>query len=331
MTASLIKLETPSTLPAIRKQAKDYAGKGNKNTRRTYKAAWRDFRYYCEDQKVIPAPAAPIVVADYISCCAGGGLKVSTIAVRLAAISKFHKTNKLDDPTQDEIVASTLKEIKREHGMRPHEAAPILKKDLLKIAEWEVKTAARIRDKAILLVGWFGAFRRIELVKIKIEDVEFNDRGMAIVVPFSKTDQEGVGKKKHLPNLKNKSICPVTAMREWINVSGVTSGYVFRKIDRWGKIGKGKPGREGIFPHVVTTLVKDFVRSIGLDATKYSAHSLRAGFITQASLDGFDAIAIKNVSLHESLQTIAKYERSAGAKALEIITTMFDGENVAKL
>lgn len=325
MPNALVKsIESP--LDLVSATTRKFATKDKSdNTKRAYRSAFNDFTVYCTDKKKSYLPASPMTVADYISDLAElGNAKISTIKVRLAAISLAHTLNKYDDPTQDKIIGNTLDGISREKGLRQRQAAPLLKDHLLKIVADEPKRLVDLRNRTLLLVGWFGAFRRNELVNIKVGDLTFDDYGVKIEVPFSKTDQYGKGKEKHLPYLKkNKSICPILALKNWLSTSGITEGFVFRKIDRWGKLGKGKPGREHIYPHVINRIVKRAIANIGLSPKFFSAHSLRSGFITQACLDGYDAMAITEVSLHESLDTVVKYERSSGVKAREIIKGMF--------
>lgn len=325
MTNALVK-SVGSPLDLVSATTRKFAeNTKSKNTRRAYKSAFNDFTVYCVDRKKPYLPSSPATVADYISDLAEhANAKISTLKVRLAAISLAHKLHGYEDPTQDKIVGNVLSGISREKGLRQRQAAPILKVDLLKIVAEEPEKLVELRNRTILLVGWFGAFRRNELVNIKVNDLTFDDYGVKIMVPFSKTDQFGKGKKKHLPYLKkNKSICPVLALRKWLETSSIADGFIFRKINRWGKIGKGKPGREHIYPHVVSRIVKRAVTKIGFNPKNFSAHSLRAGFITQACLDGYDALAIIEVSLHETIETVVKYERSEGVKAREIIKGMF--------
>lgn len=323
---SLALIKHPGALIEVQKIseiAKRFAGSDqSNNTVRTYNIAIRDFACYCQGKNFSYLPATPVTVIEYISELAERcGAKVSTIRVRLSAISQIHKLYKYDDPTEDPIVSKVLGGIKREKGSRSNQREPLLREDLLKIVSESPRNLIAVRDRAMLLVGWAGAFRRSELVNIRVDDVKIYETKINIIIPFSKGDQYGKGEIKHIPALKNKFICPVAAMKRWLDESKIVEGFIFRKIDRWGKIGMN--AEKHIRHRIVTAIVKDAVAEIGLDASKYSSHSLRIGFITQASLDGYDAVAIKKVSLHKSLGMIARYDRSGEEKAHEVIKTAF--------
>lgn len=314
----LIRIDAPS-LPALPLDVQKLMDNAkSKNTRRNYLAAWQDFKDYCADHDLSYLPANPSDLVSYLDFCFKGGLKVSTLNIRLASISMAHRLNKLPDPTKDESVAMVMAGIKRTIGVRPKQKAALIRDGLEKIVSVIPDTLAGIRDKAILLTTWASASRRNEIAQLNIEDLKFTQQGVTLLIRWSKTDQEGVGEEKPIPYLTKESICPVRALRKWLADANITKGPVFRKIDRWGKVSKNR-----LHPQVIALLVKKYTSAIGLDSKEYSGHSLRAGLITQAALDEVDVLGIQKVTHHKSLDTLIKYERSAGVKARAVVKKIF--------
>lgn len=314
--SSLIKIQAQN-LPEIRKRVQDFADAAlSDNSKRTYRAAWKDFVFYCNANNIQPAPASPTDVENYLTFCAYGNLKVSTIEIRVDAISKFHAINKLPDPTKDESIKSLMKGIRRRLGVRPNQKKALIREDLRKIVLKFPDNLTGVRNKAIFLVTWICAFRRGEAMSFDFNDLSFYDWGVSALLKESKGDQERAGIEQAIPYINDETIiCPIRALKKWLADAKIESGPVFRKVDRWGKVSK-----ERLSSQVVALLVKDAIKSIGLNPAEYSAHSLRAGFITQASLDGEDILSIQKVTRQKSLNTILKYERSAGVKARAVMT-----------
>ena len=197
------------------------------NTRRAYRA---DLDHFLAWGGTIPA--TDVMVAEYLSVHAGQ-LAVSTLARRLAAISKGHAARGLPSPTCSSLIKSTLSGIKRTHGSSQRVAKPLLVEDLLRIMPTLGDGPKDLRDRALLLVGFAGGFRRSELVEIECGDLEWVRQGVVVHLRRSKTDQEGVGRKVGIPNARGRW-CPVEAVTAWLNVAGIEGGPVFRPVDRHG-------------------------------------------------------------------------------------------------
>lgn len=320
MTNALVKVTTPQSKaielvsPRVRKYAKSSRAK---NTVRAYKASWQDFYVYCVDRGIAPLPAHPADLADYLAWCADAKMKASTIAMRISAISNVHKISKYPDPTKDEGVVELMKGIRREIGTRSNQKEPLLLSGLEKIVKLLPDNLTGVRDKAILLTHWASAFRRNELMGLNVDDLKFTQHGVTILLRKSKTDQAGVGMEKAIPYLKNESMCPVRAIQAWLKQSGITDGPLFRKIDRHGKIWKTR-----LWDHYAANLIKSGVAKIGLDPKKYSGHSPRAGYVTEAVEKGIPALSIAAVT-GQTLQTVARYQRSAGTVARDAVKKAF--------
>jgi integrase len=199
--------------------------------------------------------------------------------------------------------------IRRKLGAKPHQKAPLTLADMRKLISTLAGDDLRaVRDRALLLVGYAGAFRRSELVALTRADVRFKQGEMVITLQRSKTDQEGAGSTKTIPSAEDPTICPVVAMRAWLNAAEVNSGHVFRAIDRWGHVRNGQmQGKE------VARIVKKACEAAGIDAGQFGGHSLRAGFITTAAEGGAQQWQIAEISGHKpGSKVLEQYIRTAG-------------------
>ena len=163
-----------------------------------------------------------------------------------------------------------------------------------------------IRDRALILIGFAGAFRRSELVEITMDDLEFNRDGLTIMLKYGKKDQESQGYKKGIPYGSNPETCPVRSLQDWLQVSNTTAGPLFRSINRHGKV-----GITALSDQSVSLIVKKLVKKAGLDERKYSGHSLRSGLITTAANRGVDERSIMKQSGHKSLTVMRGYIQDA--------------------
>lgn len=281
------------------------------NTVSAYESDLRDFATYCEDRAYTWLPASPETVAVYIAELASWGMKASTLQRRLVAISQIHKRAGLYSPTQDERVKETFKGIKRTMGSMQEGAAPILLGTLKMILrpldrENRQNSPAATRDRTILLLGLAGGFRRSEISALRVEDIRFVEEGMIALLRRSKTDQEGEGHKVAIPYGEHLETCPVRNLKQWIGLLKEDEGPLFCQIDRHGNLKDG-----GLTGQAITRMIKKRVQVAGLDPEPYSGHSLRAGFVTAASVGGAPDHKIMAQTDHRSLTTLFRYKRDA--------------------
>ncbi len=161
-----------------------------------------------------------------------------------------------------------------------------------------------VRDRAMVLLGFAGAFRRSELVALDVEDCTFGKDGLTITLRRSKTDQDGAGRKVGIPYGSNPDTCPVRTIQTWLEMAGIDSGPLFRSINRHGKVREGR--LSGID---VSRVVKKLARRAGLDPAKYGGHSLRAGHATSAAIAGATERSIMKQTGHRSVQMVRRYIR----------------------
>lgn len=248
------------------------------NTRTAYQADMRHFVRWGGS-----LPTSGDVILQYLRYHAGL-LNPRTLARRLTAIKNWHFYQGFADPTGHPAIQKTLAGIKNVHGKPRAKATPLTLETIAKMSALLMQSMRLIdcRNRALLLVGFFGAFRRSELTSIKWSDITYAPEGMEILVPRSKTDQVGEGQVCAIPKCDDTMLCPVTALAEWRKHSSSDAEYVFRRITAGGRV-----LNTAIQPHQVNVVVKSIAMACGLlDADSYSSHSLRRGFATEASRKG---------------------------------------------
>ena len=248
-------------------------------------------------------PAAPETIAAYLVAHADA-LCVATLTRRLAALAKVHRSRGMTNPTSTELVKSTLRGLKRMKGTTQRQAKPLVREDLF--LTLEATTGERlkdVRDRALLLMGFAGGFRRSELVGLNCADIELVRQGIIITLRRSKTDQNGAGRKIGVPYGRTRW-CPVAAFEAWMKGSGIIDGSVFRRIDRHSLI-----GQERLTGEAVSLIVKERLSRAGIDPSGYSGHSLRAGLATSAAQVGVSSWRIRQQTGHASDAMLARYIR----------------------
>lgn len=246
-------------------------------------------------------PTTPARLASYLAQNAEK-LSYATLCRRVVAIGRAHKIKQLDSPADSEIVKATLQGIRRTNGVAQRRVAPVLLRDVRNMVR-KLQGIRGARDKALLLMGFAGAFRRSELVAIRVEDIQLVAEGLVIRLRRGKTDQGGAGRDIAIPYMRG-SCCPVKAVVAWLEQSGITSGTLFRRVDRYGHIAGA-----GLTPQSVALIVKERAQAIGLDSQQLSGHSLRAGFVTSASKCGASSWKIRQQTGHQSDAGMQRYIR----------------------
>lgn len=310
-TARVITPETAAKLAVLRERAAGFVqGSVAANTAKAYRSDWRHFTTWAEGYGLESLPASPDTVALYFADIAETH-KPATITRRVAAIKANHEAAGYVSPTGAASVRKVLAGLRRSVGTAQRRAHALTVEDVQRIVR-ELAPAGTLgaRDRALVLVGLTGAFRRSELVGIQVEHVEFVTQGVLITLPRSKTDQEGAGVVKSIPYGEHPETCPVRALRAWLDVAGVTAGPIFRQVDRGGHV-----GGEALTAQVVGLIVKRYAKALGYDPRDYSAHSLRAGFATSAAAAGVASHDIRRQTGHKSEAMLAVYIREGNAFA----------------
>ena len=264
------------------------------NTLRAYYSDFKDFTIFCEKNGFSSIPTQPKIIALYITNLSKSS-KFSTLKRRIASISVIHKLKGHYLDTKHPIIMENLHGIKRTLGSRQKAKKPILINDLKLIIEAIHKE--KIRDKALILIGFAGGFRRSELVDIDYEDIEFVNEGVKILIKRSKTDQTGEGTIKAIPYFDNQEFCPVIALKDYIEYKksiNIKIGKIFEISDK-----------------SVALIIKRYANKAGLDSSKYAGHSLRSGFATTAAEFGAEERNIMAMTGHKTTQMVRRYIQEA--------------------
>jgi site-specific recombinase XerD len=263
------------------------------NTIRAYKSDFNNFVDFCKKNNFKALPADPKIVSFYITHLSSNS-KVSTLKRRLASISVIHKIKGHYIDIKHPLIIENLMGIQRKKGVFQKSKNPILINELKEIInvidKAEKKEDKNARDKALILIGFSGGFRRSELVNIDFEDLEFTKEGVKIFIKRSKTDQSGEGMIKAIPYFKEKDFCPVIFLKNWIEISNINKGFIFDISDK-----------------MVAILIKKYLSAAGFDSKKYSGHSLRSGFATVAADYGADEKSIMTMTGHKTTQMVRRY------------------------
>lgn len=273
-------------------------------TRRAYANDLNAFEGWL-GRSVSVAPAANHEVAEFIAAMTGQ-FKPATITRRLASISKAHRAMGLPSPTSSELVQAAMRGMRRQVGTAQRKAQPLLKEDLIDILDRLPDTLKALRDRALLLIGFAGGFRRSELVGLDVTDIEHVRQGIVVNLRRSKTDQEGRGRKIGIPFARGRH-CPVRALEAWVKASDFESGAIFRPVSRHGHIDLG----QRLSTEAVAIVVKEAVAKIGHDPEQFSGHSLRAGLVTSAAMAGIPLWKIRKTTGHTSNEMLGRYIRDA--------------------
>jgi site-specific recombinase XerD len=280
------------------------------STRRAYAADLADFQRFAIRHSLPFLPSTPETVVLYMADLASR-LTVSTIRRRMAAITSAHREAGYADspasPRRHYVVREVLAGIKRTLGTAQQGTAPLLTGDIRRIVAATPNNLLGLRDRALVLVGFSGAFRRSELASIlEVEDLAFTEGGLYIRLRRSKTDQEQQGRNVAVPLGEHPETCPVRALRSWLEAAVITSGPVFRSVDRHGHV-----SAHALSPRSIAKILKCGALRAGIDPTLIAGHSLRAGMVTQAALNGSKEREIARTTGHHSDDMVRRYVRVA--------------------
>lgn len=276
------------------------------STRRAYASDFRHFADFCATHSLPCLPSTPQVVAVYISDLAQQ-VTVATIRRRLAAITYAHREagypNSPASTRNHFLVREVLGGIVRTRGTAQHGADPLLSHEVKRIAAACPDSLLGIRDRALTLLGFSGAFRRSEIASVlEVRDLTFTEQGLSIRLPRSKTDQEQAGRIVAIGFGQYEESCPVMALRAWLDGAGIKSGPVFRAVDRHGRV-----AATALSERSIAKILKRAAARAGIDPENISGHSLRAGMATTAAIEGALEREIARTTGHKSDEMVRRY------------------------
>jgi integrase len=282
-----LKAEVLADVAELRSIAREAADASRApSTERAYAADWRYFSAFVSRVCREPLPADPETVALYVADLRRSGRRPSTIARKLSAIAVYHRSTGHPSPCEHDVVKAVVRGTRRALGVAQRQSTALTLDGLTRALELIPNNPRGLRDRALLLVGWAAALRRSELVAINVEDLRFEEEGLIIHIRRSKTDQESAGDHVAIVMGFEAKTCPVTSLRSWLGMSGITSGPVFRRVRRGGAL-----GAKALTGYAVALIAATRAADAGLKGD-FAGHSLRSGFATAAARAGSTERAI---------------------------------------
>ena len=279
------------------------------NTLRAYKSDFKDFEIFCSKHGFNSLPTKPKVVSLYLTDLSTRS-KISTLRRRLVSLGVVHRLKGHYLDTKHPVIIENLMGIRRKKGSIQKGKKPILINHLKQIInvidDQKIEKIKKLRNKTLLLVGFSGGFRRKELISIDYEDLDFVQEGVKITVRRSKTDQFGEGMIKGLPYFSNEKYCPVYTLKNWLILSKIKNGPIFRRFAKGSTL-----TRHRLTDQSVVLIIKDCLKLAGIENQNYSGHSLRSGFATVAAEAGADERSIMAMTGHKTTQMVRRYIKEA--------------------
>jgi site-specific recombinase XerD len=293
----------------------------SENTMRAYESDWNDFYDWCTFHKLNSLPAEAETIVNYINDLADHA-KANTVSRRLSAISENHIAAGFIEvnPTHSGMVKNAVDAIRREKGIMQKGKMPLLLEDLVEINKlFTQNDIVSIRDKALIFLGFSGAFRRSELVKILREDLTFTNDGLIVLIKHSKGDQLGEGNYLAIPYNQTTELCTVVAIKKWLNISEIKKGPLFRPFTKNKKLRNSQLSDKS-----VALFVKKYATLSGLDPSDFAGHSLRRGFATSAAQHGVDEHSIMQQTRHKSEKMVRRYIEQGNMFKNNALNKMFN-------
>ncbi|MDA9638106.1 site-specific integrase [Candidatus Pelagibacter sp.] len=280
------------------------------NTVRAYKSDFKDFGLFCAKNGFKSLPSEPRIVSLYLTYLTTKDSKISTLKRRVVSIGVIHRLKGYYLDMKHPSIIENIMGIKRRKGSIQKSKKPILinnLKQLINVIDEENKEdIKKLRDRSIILIGFSGGFRRNEIVSLDYEDLDFVEEGLKIQIRRSKTDQFGEGSVKALPYFDSSKYCPVISLKNWIEISKISTGPLFRRFVKGSKLSKNR-----LTDQTVALLIKQYLQLAGIDSKNYSGHSLRSGFATSAAESGAEERSIMDMTGHKSTEMVRRYIKEA--------------------
>ena len=280
------------------------------NTVRAYKSDFNDFGIFCAQNGFKSLPSNPKIVSLYLTHLSTKDAKISTLKRRLVSIGVIHKLKGHYLDTKHPSIIENIMGIKRRKGSFQKAKKPILINSLKLIInaidQQNKQEIKKFRDRSIILIGFSGGFRRNEIVSLNYDDLDFVPEGLKINIKRSKTDQFGEGFTKALPYFDSSQYCPVISLKNWLDISKITSGPVFRRFLKGSKLSENR-----LTDQTVAILIKEYLNLAGINSKNYSGHSLRSGFATSAAESGVEERNIMAMTGHKSTEMVRRYIKEA--------------------
>ena len=280
------------------------------NTVRAYKSDFKDFGLFCAQNGFNSLPSEPKIVSLYLTYLSTKEAKISTLKRRLVSIGVIHKLKGHYLDTKHPSIIENIMGIKRRKGSIQNGKKPLLISNLKLIInvidKQNKEEIKKLRDRTLILIGFSGGFRRNEIVALDYDDLDFVPEGLKISIRRSKTDQFGEGMIKALPYFDSSQYCPVVSLKDWITVSKINSGSLFRRFSKGSRLTENR-----LTDQTIALLIKEYLQLAGINNKNYSGHSLRSGFATSAAESGAEERSIMSMTGHKSTEMVRRYIKEA--------------------
>ena len=280
------------------------------NTIRAYKSDFKDFGLFCAQNGFNSLPSDPKIVSLYLTYLSTKEAKISTLKRRLVSIGVIHKLKGHYLDTKHPSIIENIMGIKRRKGSIQNRKKPLLISNLKLIIDvidkQNKEEIKKLRDRTLILIGFSGGFRRNEIVALDYDDLDFVPEGLKISIRRSKTDQFGEGMIKALPYFDSSQYCPVVSLKDWITVSKINSGSLFRRFSKGSRLTENR-----LTDQTIALLIKEYLQLAGINNKNYSGHSLRSGFATSAAESGAEERSIMSMTGHKSTEMVRRYIKEA--------------------
>ena len=280
------------------------------NTVRAYKSDFKDFGLFCAQNGFNSLPSEPKIVSLYLTYLSTKEAKISTLKRRLVSIGVIHKLKGHYLDTKHPSIIENIMGIKRRKGSIQNGKKPLLISNLKLIIDvidkQNKEEIKKLRDRTLILIGFSGGFRRNEIVALDYDDLDFVPEGLKISIRRSKTDQFGEGMIKALPYFDSSQYCPVVSLKDWITVSKINSGALFRRFSKGSRLTENR-----LTDQTIALLIKEYLQLAGINSKNYSGHSLRSGFATSAAESGAEERSIMSMTGHKSTEMVRRYIKEA--------------------
>lgn len=277
-------------------------------TLRAYASDLKNFEAWCARHGMAALPATPDVVGAYLAA-AGEGYAMQTLRRRVAAIARASGVAGHPLDTKHPAIRETLRGIGRTHGSRGRRSAALTTSEIKRLSLACEPGLAGDRDRALMLTAFAGALRRSELVALDVEHLAWSNDGVKLLLQKSKTDKEGEGAEIMIVSGRHEGTCPVRALRCWLDAAAITSGPVFRKVNKSGRVEGRRLSEDAVRQILLRRAAQAGVT--GTLSEPISPHGLRAGFVTTAYRNGVPDEEIMGHTRHRSLTTMRSYVRRA--------------------
>jgi site-specific recombinase XerD len=294
-------------IPSLIEEARTYKVNARRpHTRRSYTSGWRNFATWCQENGFAALPASPATIGLYLTSLASTHT-ASTVNSRKTAIKHMHLEHGIEhSPTDHPDVKQICMGIIKTHGSAQKPKKAITSSILKRMLEGSPQTPVWVRNRALLLLTYIGAFRRSEVVSLRVEDCTFNEQGLAARLIRSKGDKLGAGVTVPISRKKDILLCPVAALEHWLRLADIKEGAIFPALNK-----NGEPTKRPLSDQCVALIIKEAVARVGLDSSVFSGHSMRRGSATQGINAGMNPKEVQNHLRHKSVGMTMRYIEEA--------------------